>query len=419
MTSLEMRKANVLIIADPADVEFLDTALASKQWNIFWKIVDFERLYKSARELSDAVNQNAIDFLAFSRNDQVCNRVATAPMVEKLRTGYTTFSGIDEAQRTEQMAQCFEDFVKCDKMVRYDGTGASGTGASGTGPGNTQGGRTFSLVFDLEQVGGVKYGLPRILALLDQYKVRATFFVTDLINTVYPNCTRLIAEHGHEVGIHGLWHEDLRGVELLAQKKYIDLAKSRMAEDCRGANYLHRMDVNTAKALIENQFDYLISDSSSYYRYFAYPEPAKPILIEAEEGAIYSLPFSIDTYGLPWLLTRNMVDASLARGKKQRFVHLTLLCHLFREASVRNRERTEKLLRYLVVTKGLTPVTLSDLLDNVRRSGSVRRTEAPNILVKRSNSVFQIPRTKEDVIGFVPHNFLHLMTRLSGRHKIF
>lgn len=44
--------------------------------------------------------------------------------------------------------------------------------------------RTFSLVFELEQVGGVKYGLPRMLALLDQYKIRATFFVTDLINTV-------------------------------------------------------------------------------------------------------------------------------------------------------------------------------------------------------------------------------------------
>jgi peptidoglycan/xylan/chitin deacetylase (PgdA/CDA1 family) len=409
-----MRKANVLIIADPADVEFLDTALPSKQWNIFLKIVDYERLYKSARELSDAVNQNAIDILAFSRNDQVCNRVATAPMVVKLRTGYTSFSGIDEAQRTEQMAQCFEDFVKCDKMVRYDGTGASGRG-----PGNTQGERTFSLVFDLEQVGGVKYGLPRILALLDQYKVRATFFITDLINTVYPNCSRLIAERGHEVGLHGLWHEDLRDVDLLTQKKYIDLAKSRMAEDCRGANYLYRTDVNTVNALIVNQLNYLICDSSYYYRPFAYPEPPEPLLIEAEEGTIYSLPISIDIYGFPWFLTKNMVDASLAAGKRQRFVHLTLLCHLFRDASIRNIERTEKLLRYLVIAKGLTSITLSDLLENVRRSGSVRRIEAANIFVNRSKSVIRIPRTREDVIGCVPHNFVHLMTILSGRHEIF
>ncbi|MFZ0011685.1 MAG: hypothetical protein WAL97_07265 [Halobacteriota archaeon] len=79
----------------------------------------------------------------------------------------------------------------------------------------------------------------------------------------------MIAEHGHAVGRHGLWHEDLRGAELLAQKKCIDLAKSRMPEDCRGANYLYRMDVNTTNALIENQFDYLICDSSNYYRYFA------------------------------------------------------------------------------------------------------------------------------------------------------
>jgi hypothetical protein len=72
-------------------------------------------------------------------------------MVEKLRTGYTTFSGIDDAKRSEQMAQCFEDFVKCDKILRYDGTGVSHTGL-----GNNQRERTFSLVFDLEQVGGVK-----------------------------------------------------------------------------------------------------------------------------------------------------------------------------------------------------------------------------------------------------------------------
>jgi len=409
-----MRKANVLVIADPADVEFLDTALPSQQWNIFLKMVDYERLYNSARELSDAVNLNAIDILAFSRNDQVCNRVATAPMVAKLRTGYTSFSGIDESQRIGQMAQCFEDFVKCDKMVRYDGTGASGTGL-----GNTQGGGTFSLVFDLEQVGGVKYGLPRILALLDQYNVRATFFITDLINTVYPNCSHLIAENGHEVGLHGLWHEDLRGVELLAQKQLIGLAKSRMAEDCRGANYLYRTDVNTINALIANQLDYVICQSSFYYRYFAYPEPPEPLLIEAEEGAIHSLPISIDIYGLPWPLTKNMVDASLAAGKRQHFEHLTILCHCFRDAAVRNRERTEKLLRYLVVTKGLTSVTLSDLLDNVRRSDSVRRIEAANFFVNRSKSVIRIPRTMEDVIGFVPHNFVHLMTILNGRHEIF
>jgi peptidoglycan/xylan/chitin deacetylase (PgdA/CDA1 family) len=409
-----MRKANVLVIADPADVEFLDTALSSKQWNIFLKIVDYERLYKSARELSDAVNQNAIDFLAFSRNDQVCNRVTTAPMVAKLRTGYTTFSGIDEAQRIEQMAQCFEDFVKCDKMLRYDGTGASGTG-----PGNTQGDRTFSLVFDLEQVGGVKYGLPRILALLDQHKVRATFFMTDVINTVYPNCSRLIAQRGHEVGLHGLWHEDLRDVELLEQKKYIDLAKSRMAEDCRGANYLYRTDVNTVKALIANQLDYLVCHSSFYYKHFAYPEPPEPLLIEAEEGAIYCLPISVDTYGFPWLLAKNMVDASLTAAKRQRCAHLTVLCHLFRDAALRNRERTEKLLRYLIVTKGLTPVTLSDSLDNVRRTDSVRRIEAANIFVNRSKSRIRPPRTREDVIGCVPQNFLRLMQILSGRHCIF
>ncbi len=112
-----------------------------------------------------------------------------------------------------------------------------------------------------------------------------------------------------------------------------------------------------------------------------------------------------------------MVDSSLARGKSQRFLDLTLLCHLFREAAVRNRERTEKLLRFLVVTKGLTPVTLSDLLDSVRQSSSVRRIEAADLFIKRSKFI-RTPRMREDVIVLC-HTILHLMTLLSGRHNLF
>jgi polysaccharide deacetylase family protein (PEP-CTERM system associated) len=45
-----------------------------------------------------------------------------------------------------------------------------------------------------------------ILALLDRYDVRATFFVLGWIAERYPALVRRIAERGHELGSHSFWH---------------------------------------------------------------------------------------------------------------------------------------------------------------------------------------------------------------------
>jgi hypothetical protein len=39
-----MNKPNVLIIADKKDIEVLDTQRQGRHWNVFWKIVDYNRL---------------------------------------------------------------------------------------------------------------------------------------------------------------------------------------------------------------------------------------------------------------------------------------------------------------------------------------------------------------------------------------
>jgi peptidoglycan/xylan/chitin deacetylase (PgdA/CDA1 family) len=49
--------------------------------------------------------------------------------------------------------------------------------------------------------------LPRILALLAEFDVRATFFVEGLNAELYPDALREIAAAGHEVAFHGWQHE--------------------------------------------------------------------------------------------------------------------------------------------------------------------------------------------------------------------
>lgn len=54
---------------------------------------------------------------------------------------------------------------------------------------------------------GARAGVPRILALLRRYDLKASFFVPAVIAKLYPDeQTRIVAE-GHEIGMHGWIHE--------------------------------------------------------------------------------------------------------------------------------------------------------------------------------------------------------------------
>jgi peptidoglycan/xylan/chitin deacetylase (PgdA/CDA1 family) len=54
---------------------------------------------------------------------------------------------------------------------------------------------------------GPKTGVPRILALLDRYGIKAGFFIPGWIVERYPDLCHEILRRGHEVGHHGYLHE--------------------------------------------------------------------------------------------------------------------------------------------------------------------------------------------------------------------
>src|SRR5437764_12665300 len=64
---------------------------------------------------------------------------------------------------------------------------------------------------------GNRQGVPRILELLREHDVKASFFVPAVTALLYPDEQRRVAAEGHEIGIHGWIHE--RNSELPAKNE--------------------------------------------------------------------------------------------------------------------------------------------------------------------------------------------------------
>ena len=80
----------------------------------------------------------------------------------------------------------------------------------------------------------VERNVDRILALLAEHDVRATFFTLGWVAERYPKLVRRIAEQGHEVASHGYGHERATDLDPAAFSADITRAKG-ILEDLTGA----------------------------------------------------------------------------------------------------------------------------------------------------------------------------------------
>lgn len=69
---------------------------------------------------------------------------------------------------------------------------------------------------------GILRGVDEILGLLDQYGLKASFFVPAVIAKNYPEKIREIAERGHEVAHHGYYHESDYGTTKEEQLRLLE-----------------------------------------------------------------------------------------------------------------------------------------------------------------------------------------------------
>lgn len=404
-------KPNILIIADREDIKHLDPTKESDYWTIFWEIIDYNRLHKSIEVIRELIEINKIDFILYSSNDQVSRKLSIGPITKKLEIGYSSFSGIDEIYRVKEMKNCFCDFMRCNNRLDSK-TPLIKKMASA----NSDCKGSFSLLFDTEQIGCVRYALPRILKLLAMYNVKATFFITNLMKTIYSNIVEDLTSQGHEIGLHGRWHEYLSKYSKKDQTELIKEMVNDFGLRVYGANFIGRMNEDTIHGLIENQIKYFVFPAINCFRFLCYPKlPTNPYLISTEKGKIWMLPISVETYGNPWSSIRNMIDSAYLESLKSNH-HITILCHPFRDGNLQNIEITEKLIRYLIINKKLKSVVAKDL--PIEREKAIDISQIGNISLKLGIRDL-IPQTKQDYISIMPQNCIMIYKMIRRNYTVW
>ncbi|MBD3197975.1 MAG: polysaccharide deacetylase family protein [Candidatus Lokiarchaeota archaeon] len=103
----------------------------------------------------------------------------------------------------------------------------------------------ISLTFDIERDNpnfldtykGLTEGLPKILKLLDDFKIKGTFFCTGFIARINSNVIRSIERRGHEIACHGLDHERLSKLNYSECKKIISRNREILQNLCESKIY--------------------------------------------------------------------------------------------------------------------------------------------------------------------------------------
>lgn len=119
-------------------------------------------------------------------------------------------------------------------------------------------------------------GLPLLLELYAQYKVKTTFFFTGYIAEKFPEVVKQILPYGHEVGSHGYTHDVNMAFDLLSleeQKEHLIKSKT-ILEELSGQEVISfrapaaRTNKYTATALAETGFKIDSSIASQRFDFF-------------------------------------------------------------------------------------------------------------------------------------------------------
>ena len=190
-------------------------------------------------------------------------------------------------------------------------------------------------------------GMPRLLDLYDRYDVKATFFYTGHIATLYPEVVRMAHERGHEVGSHGLTHEVGKAFDILPPDEQLaHLRQSKqILEDIIGEEVISfrapaaRVDKRFPQVLHEAGFKVDSSVSSQRLdMMFSFGALKKLHWLTAPRKAYFAdsgnifrkgdsdiLELPISAFGFPYIGTFMRIAPALNRATR-RLLHAETLC---------------------------------------------------------------------------------------------
>lgn len=113
---------------------------------------------------------------------------------------------------------------------------------------------------------GIRFGLPKLLAVLERYGVKATFFIPGAVVKRYPEAVASIVAHGHEIGCHGNNHEILAHMTAGEQRKALMEARELLTEAAGKAPLGFRMpegEISEETLVIAKELGFTYSSSLS------------------------------------------------------------------------------------------------------------------------------------------------------------
>ena len=150
---------------------------------------------------------------------------------------------------------------------------------------------------------GAAIGLPRVLSLLDEYAVHATFPTPGHSILTYPSQVEAIQAAGHEIAAHGAFHEQVPLLNAPEERRLMELQLGQhervLGKRPRGYRSPSWDFTDATLAVLEEYgFDW---DSSLMGRDFE-PYHPRPVRVDAEAGNSFGPPSPILEFPVSWYL---------------------------------------------------------------------------------------------------------------------
>jgi peptidoglycan/xylan/chitin deacetylase (PgdA/CDA1 family) len=235
---------------------------------------------------------------------------------------------------------------------------------------------------------GPLVGVPRILALLARYDLRATFFVPGYSAHRYPAVVRAVAEAGHEIAHHSYFHENTIGMDAKTEAAMIDLGLKALWDvaGVRPAGYrapMWELNYHTPGLLAERGFTYdsSLMDSDHPYALAAGEAAGSPVL--AEVPVSWGLDDWEQYAFLPGLIGSGVIE-SPAKALELWTLELealyqlgavfVLCCHPFLSGRPSRAAALGQLIERMLALPGLWITTVGDVAAHTMSLGLAPRT---------------------------------------------